>query len=201
MAAGALAARLATLRLAGRTALAQDNGIDGPASQGHAVSRQPGHRGPADRPGAARTAGRPPTQPISATRSSAAASTTAYGAFQRGYYLTALELALPRAEQGDRAAQTLIGEIYAKGLGVAQDDQKAAATGTRSRAKQRRSARHLRARPDVPGRPRRAKDRKRAAELFQQRRRRRQHDGQVQSRPALHRGHLRRRRTWSRPPS
>ncbi len=50
----------------------------------------------------------------------------AYGAFQRGYYLTALELALPRAEQGDRAAQTLIGQIYADGLGVGQDKQKAA---------------------------------------------------------------------------
>src|SRR5690606_23932887 len=32
----------------------------------------------------------------------------AFGAFQRGYFLTALELALPRAEQGDAAAQTLI---------------------------------------------------------------------------------------------
>ena len=36
----------------------------------------------------------------------------AFGAFQRGYYLTALSLALPRAEKGDGAAQTLIGEIY-----------------------------------------------------------------------------------------
>lgn len=50
----------------------------------------------------------------------------AYGAYQRGYYLTALEFALPRAEKGDRAAQTLIGEIYADGLGVAQDKKKAA---------------------------------------------------------------------------
>lgn len=45
----------------------------------------------------------------------------AYGAFQRGYYLTALRLALPRAEAGDATAQTLIGEIYANGLGVPQD--------------------------------------------------------------------------------
>jgi hypothetical protein len=50
----------------------------------------------------------------------------AYGAYQRGYYLTALEFALPRAEKGDRAAQTLIGEIYADGLGVALDKKKAA---------------------------------------------------------------------------
>ncbi|HHY48827.1 MAG TPA: sel1 repeat family protein, partial [Alphaproteobacteria bacterium] len=45
----------------------------------------------------------------------------AYGAFQRGYFLTALALALPRAEKADPAAQTLIAEIYAKGLGVAQN--------------------------------------------------------------------------------
>ena len=45
----------------------------------------------------------------------------AYGAFQRGYFLTALALALPRAENNDAAAQTLIAEIYAKGLGVAEN--------------------------------------------------------------------------------
>jgi uncharacterized protein len=50
----------------------------------------------------------------------------AYGAFQRGYFLTALALALPRAQQGDRNAQTLIGEIYSKGLGVAEDAKTAA---------------------------------------------------------------------------
>src|SRR5690606_27955779 len=50
----------------------------------------------------------------------------AFGAFQRGYFLTALELALPRAEKGDAAAQTLIAEIYAKGLGVGQNMERAA---------------------------------------------------------------------------
>ncbi|SHE92377.1 tetratricopeptide repeat protein [Devosia limi] len=54
------------------------------------------------------------------------AADAAFGAFQRGYFLTALELALPRAEKGDAAAQTLIAEIYAKGLGVAQNEQRAA---------------------------------------------------------------------------
>lgn len=49
----------------------------------------------------------------------------AYGAFQRGHYLTALKLALPRAENGDGAAQTLVAEIYANGLGVRQDPQEA----------------------------------------------------------------------------
>ncbi len=49
----------------------------------------------------------------------------AFGAYQRGYYLTALELALPRAETGDPAAQTLIGELYWKGLGVGRDPKRA----------------------------------------------------------------------------
>ncbi|MGI0525265.1 sel1 repeat family protein [Rhizobium giardinii] len=50
----------------------------------------------------------------------------AYGAFQRGYYLTALELALPRAQLGDAAAQTLVAEIFAQGLGVARNTKDAA---------------------------------------------------------------------------
>jgi TPR repeat protein len=45
----------------------------------------------------------------------------AYGAFQRGYYLTALNLATPLAIAGSAPAQTLIAEIYSRGLGVRQD--------------------------------------------------------------------------------
>ena len=48
-------------------------------------------------------------------------SDAAYGAFQRGYYLTALNLATPLALEGNAAAQTLIGEIYSRGLGVRRD--------------------------------------------------------------------------------
>ncbi len=59
--------------------------------------------------------------------SSAAVPDLAYGAYQRGYYLTAFELALPRAKLGDPAAQTLIAEIYDKGLGVPKDPKEAAA--------------------------------------------------------------------------
>jgi TPR repeat protein len=50
----------------------------------------------------------------------------AYGAFQRGYYLTAMELALPRAQLGDAAAQTLVAEIFSQGLGVARNNKDAA---------------------------------------------------------------------------
>lgn len=50
----------------------------------------------------------------------------AYGAYQRGLYKTAYNLALPRAEKGDGPAQALLAEILARGLGV-RTDQKAAA--------------------------------------------------------------------------
>lgn len=50
----------------------------------------------------------------------------AFGAFQRGLYLTARNLALPRAEAGDAAAQTLLAEIYSRGLGVPRDPEQAA---------------------------------------------------------------------------
>ena len=50
----------------------------------------------------------------------------AYGAYQRGYYLTAMEKALPRAQLGDPAAQALMGELLADGLGVKRDMKNAA---------------------------------------------------------------------------
>lgn len=50
----------------------------------------------------------------------------AFGAYQRGLYLTAFNLAKPQAEKGDAASQTLIAEIYARGLGVPADQKKAA---------------------------------------------------------------------------
>jgi uncharacterized protein len=49
----------------------------------------------------------------------------AYGAFQRGLYITALNLALPEAEKGDRAAQMLVAEIHARGLGVPRNPDEA----------------------------------------------------------------------------
>src|SRR5215475_8779714 len=50
----------------------------------------------------------------------------AYGAFQRGLYITAFNEAAKRAQQDDPAAMTLLGEIYAQGLGIGRDDSKAA---------------------------------------------------------------------------
>ncbi len=50
----------------------------------------------------------------------------AYGAFQRGLYLTAIDKALPRAQLGDPAAQTLIAEMTSRGFGVKRDEKAAA---------------------------------------------------------------------------
>lgn len=45
----------------------------------------------------------------------------AFGAFQRGWFLTAFSLAIDRAEAGDATAQTLLGVLLSRGLGVKQD--------------------------------------------------------------------------------
>jgi len=66
----------------------------------------------------------PGAPPIEGTQPSP--SDLAYGAYQRGFYLTALKLAEPIANLGDPAAQTLLGEIYSRALGVPQDLEKAA---------------------------------------------------------------------------
>ena len=55
-----------------------------------------------------------------------ASENLAYGAFQRGLYLTALKLAQPLANLGDPSAQTLVGEIYSRGLGVPRNEKEAA---------------------------------------------------------------------------
>jgi TPR repeat protein len=45
----------------------------------------------------------------------------AFAAFQRGWFLTAFSLALDRAKTGDAPAQTLLGVLLSRGLGVKQD--------------------------------------------------------------------------------
>jgi TPR repeat protein len=60
--------------------------------------------------------------PMAAT----AVESPSYTAYAQGRYLTALKLAEEEAAQGSKEAFTLMGEIYAEGLGVAQDLNKAA---------------------------------------------------------------------------
>lgn len=50
----------------------------------------------------------------------------AYGAYQRGLFGTAFDLALPKAKAGDGASQTLMGELLSHGFAVKQDMKAAA---------------------------------------------------------------------------
>jgi len=49
-----------------------------------------------------------------------------FGAFQRGHFLEAFKYATDGAQQGNAKSMTLLGELYANGLGVPRDDTKAA---------------------------------------------------------------------------
>lgn len=71
-------------------------------------------------------AGQVPSPVLDPQRFGGPAPDDAYGAYQRGLYLTALNLARPRAEAGDAAAQTLVAEILARGLGVPRNEAEAA---------------------------------------------------------------------------
>lgn len=50
----------------------------------------------------------------------------AYGHYQRGEYVQALDKALARAQSGDAAAQTLVAEMMSRGFGIARDEKTAA---------------------------------------------------------------------------
>ncbi|MFL6798782.1 MAG: tetratricopeptide repeat protein [Xanthobacteraceae bacterium] len=73
--------------------------------------------------------GSPTTQPPAVpplTGGSRGDADLAYGAFQRGFYMTAFAIATRRVnEKKDVKAMTLLGELYANGLGVERDDKKA----------------------------------------------------------------------------
>ncbi|MCK0198302.1 sel1 repeat family protein [Ancylobacter sp. 6x-1] len=61
-----------------------------------------------------------PTVPVAGSHGD-----SAYAAYQRGQYVTALKLSLARAGQNDPVAMTLIAELYNQGYGVPQDSAKA----------------------------------------------------------------------------
>lgn len=68
-----------------------------------------------------------PVRPPATTANPPQDPDLAYGAFQRGYYLTAFREATRDIEQtSNPKAMTLLGELYADGLGIPNDDQKAA---------------------------------------------------------------------------
>src|SRR5580704_388518 len=77
---------------------------------------------PAAKPGAkigVPAQGSAPAQNQTAPAAGAPELDLAFGAFQRGYFLTAFRLATQRVEdKGDAKSMTLLGELYANGLGV-----------------------------------------------------------------------------------
>jgi len=95
-------------------------------------SRFPAHAEPApavQKP--AGTASNPPPDPYGALPVPArpsGAPDLAYAAYQRGYYVTAMQEAMKRikADPSDGPAMTLAGELYALGLGVRRDLAEAA---------------------------------------------------------------------------
>jgi len=107
---------------------AEDKPAKEPKLPNHILSNAPGgvaggSFGEMAAPPPAGTLGEPPARDNPAeepAEDEVDAADKAYGAYQRGYYLTALNLALPRATLGDPAAQTLVAEIFARGLGVAR---------------------------------------------------------------------------------
>ena len=78
-----------------------------------------------------------------------------YGAYQRGLYKTAFDLATTRAQDnGDPKAMTMLGELYANAIGVKRDYAKAAEWYKRA-ADRRRPRGDVRAGHDAACRPRR----------------------------------------------
>ncbi len=109
-------------------------------SSGPLEAQTPPARAPAapPRPAAAGAPAAPATKPAGAAPAPAQAAASnsppahgarepdlAYGAYQRGYFLTAFLEAMKRADKGDSRAMTLLGELYSNGLGVPLDDVKA----------------------------------------------------------------------------
>ncbi len=62
-----------------------------------------------------------PRRPIKTTAQDCEIRGGEYVAYDRASYATALKVWLPQAETGDPAAQTYVGEIYEKGLGIQAD--------------------------------------------------------------------------------
>src|SRR5262249_40212736 len=126
--------RIAHHAAAGILALALSGAVTAPASAQAPVELQP------TTPSAAKPAAKPAPKPAppkpAATQAAVPAplpaaprreADLAYGAYQRGYYITAFAAATRRAdEQKDVKAMTLLGELYVNGLGVQRDDKKAA---------------------------------------------------------------------------
>jgi TPR repeat protein len=134
---GAMAGLLAAVGLANAETSSWESRVDGPAAP---LEKKPAAASPAKgwgpvkiiktTPGPAEKAAPPaaaPPRPASThVKAPALVDDAAYEAFDNGLYLTALDLGVKAAETGDPQAHTLVGRIYAEGLGVANNAEVAA---------------------------------------------------------------------------
>lgn len=68
----------------------------------------------------------PPEKSSTRAKHPAGGEDTAYEAFDQGQYVTALQLGVQAAERGEPTAHTLVGRIYAEGLGTSKNSTLAA---------------------------------------------------------------------------
>ena len=103
-------------------ALASSVGVIAPATAQTPSQPAPPMMQPSAKPAAK------PLKPAATTQAAAAREPDlAYGAYQRGYYVTAFATATHRVEElKDVKAMTLLGELYANGVGINRDEKKAA---------------------------------------------------------------------------
>ena len=112
-----------------RPRAAGDRAAAAPAPQAAAAPAAPAprRRRPRRPAHAPRRAGHASVQlPASTPRRRPRARMPPYEAFDQGKYLTALQLAVKAAEQGDPQAHTLVGRIYAEGYGAPKNSALAA---------------------------------------------------------------------------
>ncbi len=120
---------LATLLVGAALAVAETSSwtssVDGPAAP---IERKPGTSKPGavkiiktvpQADGPAQTA--PPEKASAHAKQPPPGDDAAYEAFDQGRYVTALQLAVKAAERGEPTAHTLVGRIYADGLGTAKN--------------------------------------------------------------------------------
>jgi hypothetical protein len=116
-----------SLSLATTSAMAQAPTPLTPPAPQEPAAKPPAAKPPPRRPAPSQTAPSTPAPAATAPSTARGEPDLAYGAFQRGSYMTAFSIATRRAsELEDVKAMTLLGELYANGLGVERDDKKAA---------------------------------------------------------------------------
>ncbi|MGP2494071.1 tetratricopeptide repeat protein [Mesorhizobium sp. PUT5] len=114
---------LLALLMAPGGALAADDGGEAPHSAAPRMDRPIAN--PLPQP-ATMDAPPPSAEAVDPARFGARPADAAYGAYQRGLYKTAYNLAIERAKNGDPAAQVLVAEILSRGLGMPVDQAEAA---------------------------------------------------------------------------